>query len=170
MIYSIGNKRCQLFSQFSLGPKALWDCWSGPTGQSSCVLLTGQSPARHGWDRSREIPGCCRELGAPRPHVLLLQHPPAQRGGRADGRAAQKSSHRLQANATPVLGREKHHRDGGVAGVGPSRLTSHRLMDARTATAATSRASLPFAPQLSRKGAGEGLANTGFLSPCYSHA
>lgn len=25
MIYSIGNKRCQLFSQFSLGPKSLWD-------------------------------------------------------------------------------------------------------------------------------------------------
>lgn len=124
MIYSIGNKRCQLFSQFSLRPKPLWDCWSGPTGQSSCVLLTWQSPARHGWDRSREIPGCCRELGAPRPHVLLLQHPPAQRGGRADGRAAQKSSHLLQANATPRAreGQASQGPWGGRRGTLPSLL------------------------------------------------
>lgn len=40
--------------------------------------------------------------------------------------------------------------------------TSHRPMDTCAATAATSRASLPFAPQLSEKGAGKALANTGF--------
>lgn len=49
--------------------------------------------------------------------------------------------------------------------VSPQRdATSHRLMDTCTATAATSHTLLHFAPQLSPKGAGKGLANTGFLS------
>lgn len=107
--------------------------------------------------------------GGPWPHVLLLQHPAAQRGDHEERRAAQRSSHHLQMLPPCLGGMSIIERAGRLLReplVSPQwDTTSHGQMDTCTAKASHTAPSLRFTPQLSLKGTGKGLANTGFLSP-----